>query len=183
MTDSVKIEQPTHDPIASTLSAADDRIVLTDWLPPQEGIVPRIRIGRRWISILWAIPIGAAALVLVIALAQSLRELQSVQAFIKDYPGIAQSAPSVDSGFPWWLQLQHFLNMFFMMFIIRAGIQILADHPRLYWTRDCTPGTEWFRFQHPVPKGRIWTSKDDSVTLPGWLGIPGVRHSIGLARW
>ena len=22
-----------------------------------------------------------------------------------------------------------------------------------------------------------------SVTLPGWLGIPGIRHSIGLARW
>ena len=183
MTDSVKIERPLHDPIASTLSAADDRIVMSEWLPPQEGIVPRIRIGRRWISILWALPIGAVALVLLIALAQSLRELPSVQAFIKAYPGIAQAAPSVDSGFPWWLQLQHFLNMLFMMFIIRAGIQILADHPRLYWTRDCTPGTEWFRFQYPVPEGRIWTSKDDSVTVPGWLGIPGVRHSIGLARW
>ena len=21
------------------------------------------------------------------------------------------------------------------------------------------------------------------MTLPGWLGIPGIRHSIGLARW
>ena len=85
MTDSVKIRLPPHDPIASTLSAADDRIVLSDWLPPQEGIVPSIRIGRRWISILWAIPIGAAALVLLVALAQSLRELLSVQAFIKEY--------------------------------------------------------------------------------------------------
>ena len=47
MTDSVKIELPPHDPIASTLSAADDRIVMSEWLPPQEGIVPRIRIGRR----------------------------------------------------------------------------------------------------------------------------------------
>ena len=70
-----------------------------------------------------------------------------------------------------------------MAFIIRSGIQILADHPRLYWKRDCTPGTEWFRFQKAVPTGRIWTAKDDSVTLPGWLGIPGIRHSIGLARW
>jgi hypothetical protein len=49
----------------------------------------------------------------------------------------------VDSGFPWWLQVQHFLNMFFMLFIMRAGLQILADHPRLYWRRDCTPGTDW----------------------------------------
>jgi methionine sulfoxide reductase catalytic subunit len=59
----------------------------------------------------------------------------------------------------------------------------LADHPRLYWKRDCTPGTEWFRFQKDVPTDRVWTAKDDSVTLPGWLGIPGIRHSIGLARW
>jgi len=62
-------------------------------------------------------------------------------------------------------------------------LQILADHPRLYWGRDCTPGTDWFRFQIPVPKGRLWTAKDDSVTLPTWLGIPGLRHTIGLARW
>ena len=34
-----------------------------------------------------------------------------------------------------------------------------------------------------MPTGRIWTAKDDSVTLPKWLGIPGLRHSIGLARW
>jgi sulfoxide reductase catalytic subunit YedY len=183
MTDSVKVTTPTHDPIAASLTPADDRIVLSHWLPPQEGIAPRIRVGRRWISTLWVLPIGAAALILLIALAQSLRELPGIQAFIKDYPGIAQAAPSVDSGFPWWLQLQHFLNMLFMMFIIRAGIQILADHPRLYWKRDCTPGTDWFRFQKAVPTGRVWTSKDDSVTLPGWLGIPGLRHSIGLARW
>ncbi|MBO0733236.1 MAG: molybdopterin-dependent oxidoreductase [Methylocapsa sp.] len=183
MADSVKIQSPPHDPIASTLSSADDRVILSHWLPPRAGIVPQIRIGRRWINILWAIPFGAACLVLLIAVAQSLRELPSIQAFLKTYPGIAQAAPSVESGFPWWLQLQHFLNAFFMMFIIRAGIQILADHPRLYWRRDCTPGTEWFRFQHPVPEDQIWTAKDDSVTLPGWLGIPGLRHSIGLARW
>ena len=70
-----------------------------------------------------------------------------------------------------------------MLFIMRAGLQILADHPRLYWGRDCTPGTDWFRFQVPVPKGRIWTAKDDSVTLPTWLGIPGLRHTLGLSRW
>ena len=73
--------------------------------------------------------------------------------------------------------------MFFMLFIMRAGLQILADHPRLYWGRDCTPGTDWFRFQVPVPKGRVWTAKDDSVTLPTWLGIPGLRHTLGLSRW
>ena len=174
---------PRHDPLAATLSAADDRVLLSHWLPPQEGIVPRVRVGRRWISVLWALPLGFAALILAITIAQSLREYPGVKTFLTRYPGIAQAAPSVDSGFPWWLRAQHFLNMFFMMFIIRAGIQILADHPRLYWKRDCTPGTDWFRFQRPVPTGRVWTAKDDSVTIPGWLGIPGIRHSIGLARW
>ena len=172
-----------HDPLAAKLTSADDRLHLSDWLPPQWGIVPRIRIGQRWISTLWALPIGAAALVVLIAVAQSLRAHPGVKAFIDHYPGIAQGAPSVDSGFPWWLQLQHFLNMFFMLFIMRAGIQILADHPRLYWRRDCTPGTDWFRFQVPVPTDRLWTSKDDSVSLPKWLGIPGLRHTLGLSRW
>ena len=64
------------------------------------------------------------------------------------------------------MRILHFLNLFFMAFIIQAGVQILADHPRLYWKRDCAPGTEWFRFQAAVPTGRIWTAKDDSVTLP-----------------
>jgi sulfoxide reductase catalytic subunit YedY len=173
----------TPEPLEGALTGADDRLLLSHWLPPQEGIAPRVRIGQRWISVLWALPIGGAALMILVAVAQSLRELPSVQTFIKEYPGIAQGAPSIDSGFPWWLQLQHFTNMFFMLFIIRAGIQILADHPRLYWKRDCTPGSDWFRFQKPVPKGRVWTAKDDSVTLPTWLGIPGIRHSIGLARW
>jgi methionine sulfoxide reductase catalytic subunit len=156
------------EPLRAKLSDADDRIRLNHWMPPQNGIAPRIRIGRRWINTLWGLPIAAAALLCLIALAQSLRELPGVEAFIGQHPGIAQAAPSVDSGFPWWLQLQHFLNMFFMLFIMRAGLQILADHPRLYWGRDCTPGTDWFRFQVPVPKGRVWTAKDDCGSA-GWL--------------
>jgi methionine sulfoxide reductase catalytic subunit len=180
---STTTQSPSPEPLRASLCNADDRIRLNHWMTPQWGIVPRIRVGRRWINTLWGLPIAAAALLCLGALAQSLRELPSVTAFIQQHPGIAQSAPSVDSGFPWWLQLQHFLNMFFMLFIMRAGLQILADHPRLYWGRDCTPGTDWFRFQMPVPKGRVWTAQDDSVTLPTWLGIPGLRHTLGLARW
>jgi sulfoxide reductase catalytic subunit YedY len=173
----------TPEPLEEALTKAADRLLADHWMPPQAGIVPRVRVGRRWISVLWALPLGTAALTVLIAVAQALREMPGVKAFIIRHPGIAQAAPSVDSGFPVWLQAQHFLNMFFMLFIIRAGLQILADHPRLYWARDCTPGTDWFRFQRPVPQGRIWTAKDDSVTLPSWLGIPGLRHTLGLARW
>ena len=121
------LPQPSStEPLRASLSDADDRLRLSHWMAPQQGIAPRIRIGRRWINTLWGLPIGAAALLCLIALSQSLRELPGVAAFIQQHPGIAQSAPSVDSGFPWWLQLQHFLNMFFMLFIMRAGLQILA---------------------------------------------------------
>jgi DMSO/TMAO reductase YedYZ molybdopterin-dependent catalytic subunit/thiosulfate reductase cytochrome b subunit len=172
-----------HDPIETNLSFADDRVRLNHWLPPRIGVVPRIRIGLHWINVLWVLPLGFVLLVIGVAIAQELRQLPAVQDFLARYPGIPPSTGAVTTGFPDGLRLLHFLNLFFMAFIVRAGVQILADHPRLYWKRDCTPGTEWFRFQTAVPSGRIWTAKDDSVALPAWLGIPGIRHSIGLARW
>ena len=172
-----------HGSIAASLSGADDRVLLNHWLPPQVGVVPVIRIGRRWVNVLWLLPIGFLLAVIGVALAQAARDFPAVRDFLVRYPGVPPTVRTVSDGFPLWLRMQHFLNLFFMTFIVRAGLQILADHPRLYWKRDCTPGTEWFRFQKEVPAGRIWTAKDDSVTLPGWLGIPGIRHSVGLARW
>ena len=88
------------EPLRAKLSDADDRIRLNHWMPPQQGIAPRIRIGRRWINTLWGLPIAAAALLCLIALAQSLREIPGVEAFIRQHPGIAQAAPSVDFGIP-----------------------------------------------------------------------------------
>ena len=70
-----------------------------------------------------------------------------------------------------------------MIFIIRSGITIIADHPRFYWTRHSTPGKEWFRIQNPVPPDPLYTAKQDSITVPDGVGLPGRRHSIGLARW
>jgi sulfoxide reductase catalytic subunit YedY len=176
-------DTPMHDPVRTNLAPADDRVRLNHWLPPQSGTTPKVRIGQVWISVLWAIPIGFVLLVAGVAIALAVRNVPVVKDFVVHYPGLPPSALPVTTGFPAWLRMLHFLNLFFMVFIIRAGIQILADHPRLYWKRDCTPGTEWFRFQKGVPTGRLWTAKDDSVTLPAWLGIPGIRHSIGLARW
>lgn len=172
-----------HDPLEATLTHADDRVNQSDWTPPQSGTIPRVRVGETWYSLLWAIPIAAGLFGAGVLLAKGARRFPAVEEFIERHPGAPPQARKVRGGFPRWLRIQHFVNFFFMAFIIRAGIQILADHPRLYWNRDCTPGTEWFRFQHPVPKDRVWTAKDDSVTIPKWIGIPGIRHSVGLARW
>jgi DMSO/TMAO reductase YedYZ molybdopterin-dependent catalytic subunit/thiosulfate reductase cytochrome b subunit len=86
-------------------------------------------------------------------------------------------------GFPSWLRVTHYVNFLFTILLIRSGLQILMDHPRLYWNIHCTPGTEWLRLTPiEVPKDRVWTAKDDSRSLSPWIGLPGYRHTIGMAR-
>jgi methionine sulfoxide reductase catalytic subunit len=86
-------------------------------------------------------------------------------------------------GFPAWLRVTHYVSFLFMILLIRSGLQILMDHPRLYWNVHCTPGTEWLRLTPViVPTDRVWTAKDDSRYLSPWIGLPGYRHSIGMAR-
>lgn len=177
------------DPLRSLrarLTVGDDVVDPEAWagsIPASNGVAPRVRIGaNRWLNLLWLIPIGFVLLVAAIAVAQGLRTLPEVQDFILRHPGTAYAVPS-GVAMPAWLRVQHFLNLFFLLFIIRSGLQILADHPRLYWTRHSTPGREWFRMQKRVPDDPLWTAKEDSITLPKHLGLPGIRHSIGLARW
>lgn len=173
----------------------DGRIVVDEWaggIAQERAAVPSVRVGRRWVNSLWILPLAVAGLLLSIAVAQQLRRYGWMQDFIDRFPGTSATyAAAVDSGFPWWLRWQHFFNLVFLMFIIRSGLQILADHPRLYLDPGCRPGKEWLRMRGPVPADRldpddperVWTAKADSVSLPRWLGIPGFRHSIGLARW
>ena len=86
-------------------------------------------------------------------------------------------------GFPAWLRITHYVNFLFLVLLVRSGLQILVDHPRLYWNVHCTPGTEWLRLTPvEVPKDRLWTAKDDSRYLSPWIGLPGYRHTIGMAR-
>ncbi len=70
-----------------------------------------------------------------------------------------------------------------MVLLARSGLQILWDHPRLYWSVHCPPGSEWVRFTPlEVPRDRVWTTKDDARYLSPWLGLPVYRHTIGIAR-
>ncbi|HZJ07133.1 MAG TPA: hypothetical protein VFD59_16905, partial [Nocardioidaceae bacterium] len=168
------------------LTRGEDAVDPATWagsVPAQWGIAPRVRVGRsRWFNLLWLLPIGFVLLIAGVALAKELRDLPAVRSFIGQYPG-AVDPPNGQVGIPAWVGWQHFLNLFLMTFIIRSGVQIMTDHARLYWTRHSTPGREWFRFQKEVPDDPLWTAKQDSVTLPGQVGLPGIRHSIGLARW
>lgn len=98
-------------------------------------------------------------------------------------PAMTPETASEPYGFPAWLRLTHYVNFLFLILLIRSGLQILMDHPRLYWNVHCTPGTEWLRLTRvEVPKDRLWTAKEDSRHLSPWIGLPGYRHTVGMAR-
>ncbi len=150
----------------------------------RRATAPSLRVGRdKWLNLLWLIPIGFGLLVAAIAVGKGLHNIPAVQTFIERYPGTDESATG-PAGIPWWANWTHFFNLFMMMFIMRTGVQILSDHPRLYFSRNATPGKdEWLRIGPPVPDDEYWTANSDTVALPGQFGLPGFRHSIGLARW
>ncbi|MEO5968071.1 MAG: molybdopterin-dependent oxidoreductase, partial [Ferruginibacter sp.] len=86
-------------------------------------------------------------------------------------------------GFPIWLIFCHWINFFFLIILIRSGLSILFDHPRLYWKNNSKPGSEWLKFTPKiVPPDKSWTAKDDARYLSPAIGLPGYRHSVGIAR-
>jgi sulfoxide reductase catalytic subunit YedY len=86
-------------------------------------------------------------------------------------------------GFPLWLRLTHYINFLFLTLLVRSGIQVLSDHPRLYWNKHCTPGSEWLKFTRKVfPKNKPWTSMDEAVDVSPWIALPGGRHNLGMGR-
>ena len=140
----------------------------------------QLRLGSRFFSVWWLLPgllvLGAA---LVVA-AKVFVATGTGQSFIHAHSCVP--ATPVKPGVEWWVIVTHLANFFFMVMIVRAGWQILADHPRLYAKLDCTPDREVLRFRGPVPKDRVWTAKDDAITLSPLFGMPGGRHTIGVAR-
>jgi sulfoxide reductase catalytic subunit YedY len=98
-------------------------------------------------------------------------------------PNITAATATSPHGFPFWIRYAHFFNFLFLMMLIRSGLSILMDHPRLYFNDNCTPGTEWIRFTPlKVPTDRVWTAKDDARYISPVFGLPGYRHTVGVAR-
>lgn len=87
------------------------------------------------------------------------------------------------SGFPTWISLSHWVNFFFLMLLIRSGLSILYDHPRLYWDNSCNPEKQWIRFTPlKIPKDKFWTAKEDARYISPIVGLPGYKHTVGIAR-
>lgn len=104
----------------------------TDSAPGSRGRSRR----SRWFPLLWLVPIGLVVLVAAVLVAQWMRTLLDVQAFIADYPGETAIPAGTPVGFPWWLSWQHALNAFFLLLIVRTGWQIGSGRrPPAFWTR------------------------------------------------
>jgi methionine sulfoxide reductase catalytic subunit len=142
---------------------------------------PPDRRFRIWIRP--SILIATAMLVVVPVLAAWIEFLLVGLPHIPPVPQIFPNNFAGPHGFPVWVRYCHFFNFLFVTMLIRSGLSILADHPRLYFNNHCTPGSEWIRLTPIiVPKDRVWTAKDDARYVSPLAATPGYRHTIGLAR-
>lgn len=83
------------------------------------------------------------------------------------------------SGF---IVIVHLINLLCLLLLIRSGVQILSDHPKLYWTDDTKVDNYWLHFgKKKMPTDRLWTSRDEAED-PGKLALPGGNHNLGSAR-
>ncbi|WP_426518245.1 cytochrome b/b6 domain-containing protein [Diaminobutyricibacter sp. McL0618] len=129
-------EQPAAAPAAAP--AAEPAVVPAQPVvrkaePRQYGPYTR----AQWVG---AVAVSVAVLVLlaaiVVALAQYLVSLPSVRDFLATYPGANPLPADAPVGLPAWLGWQHFLNTFFLVLIVRSGLQVRRDkRPAAFWAR------------------------------------------------
>jgi thiosulfate reductase cytochrome b subunit len=92
--------------------------------------------GNRWRALWWIIPVALAVLAVVVLVARWLRDEPAVQSFMATYPGDSALPAGTSVGFPAWVEWQHGLNTFFLLFILRTGWQIRQrKRPPAFWTR------------------------------------------------
>ena len=95
--------------------------------------------GRRWIRLAWIIPVVLVGAAIIVFGAQWLRSLDGVKAFLTTYPGHSALPSWAPVGFPAWLQWQHGLSAFLMLFILRTGWLVRTTRrPDAFFTRRNT---------------------------------------------
>lgn len=79
--------------------------------------------GRKG-RVLWAVLAVVVGAIVLSAVAFTLRALPAVQEFLVRYPGVIPPTPDAPTGIPVWLNVTHFLNILFLMLIIRTALSI-----------------------------------------------------------
>ncbi|MGO4384509.1 cytochrome b/b6 domain-containing protein [Specibacter sp. RAF43] len=92
---------------------------------------------NKWVRLAWIAAGAVLGLLAVVLLARWVTSLEAVKSFMTDYPGQSELPATAPVGFPAWLGWQHFLNMFFIVLIIRSGWQVrTAKRPPAHWIRN-----------------------------------------------
>ena len=82
---------------------------------------------------------GSLVVLLVIAVfvARWLVGLEPVKTWLETYTGHSALPAGAPVGFPAWLGWQHFLNVFFLVLIVRTGWQVRTNtRPAAHWVRN-----------------------------------------------
>ncbi|WP_402467602.1 hypothetical protein [Isoptericola aurantiacus] len=95
---------------------------------------PRVLAQRVRLGVLAAVGVVVAAGIIVLA-ARGVTTLPGVPEFLERYPGASEPPESAPVGFPVWLNVVHYLNFFFMVLIVRSGLEVrYQKKPPAYWT-------------------------------------------------
>lgn len=86
-------------------------------------------------------------------------------------------------NFPWWLRAEHFLNIIFVTFFIRSGIEILGTFPRLHTSVHTPAGKQWAQFTiKEKPKHKYYAVGSEYEDYSPIISLPG-RGLLGLGRY
>ena len=94
--------------------------------------------------------------------------------------------------YPWWLRVEHFVNIIFISLFIRSGIEILGTYPKLHRSIHTPLGGAWAQFTVQEKRKRkyfpVSGEYDDyhpAISLPGHgdLGQGRYWHFISVVLW
>ncbi|WP_020098613.1 cytochrome b/b6 domain-containing protein [Microbacterium sp. 11MF] len=133
-------------PAAAPAAPATPRAPLAERPLAHAGVARRpaakpdpARIGP-FTKVQWAgvVVLGGAAVLYVAAMAvlavRWILSLEPLQDFLTTYPGEYHLPEGAPVGFPVWLNWSHFLNAFFIVLIIRTGLQVRSEkRPAAFW--------------------------------------------------
>lgn len=90
----------------------------------------------RWVHLAWIVPAALLLVAIVVFAARGIRELPAFQDFLVQYPGTSELPDGTPVGISVWQGWQHFLNSFFLVFIVRSGWELRKkQRPAAFWTR------------------------------------------------
>ncbi len=103
------------------------------------------RFGRftlaQWVGVAILGGIGAVYLAaMVVFAARWIASLEGVREFIDAFPGATPLPADAPVGLPAWLGWQHFLNAFFLVLVVRSGLQFRYEkRPSVFWATRRQP--------------------------------------------